>query len=56
MVYFDQILHNYYLFILTLFRRWHAKRGRRIVKHHFGRSRYFSENAHNFERHVIHVL
>ena len=56
MVYFGQILHTYYLFILTLFRRWYANRLRRFFKHHFGWSRYFSENAHNFERHVIHVF
>ena len=48
MVYFDQILRTYYLFILTLCKT--------VTTHHFGRSRYFSENAHNFERHVIHVF
>ena len=54
MVYFDQVLHTYYLFILILFGMHNGDDALSSII--FGRSRYFSENAHNFERHVIHVF
>ena len=34
-------------FILTLSSNWYANRLRGIAEHHFGRSKSFSEKAHN---------
>ena len=36
-----------YLCILTLSSHWYKNRKRGFIEHHFGRSSFFGENAHN---------